>query len=278
MNQVEPAPALNARVVIAGALAAASGHLVLLVLMGSAVGFDALTPSLYGLAGLIANGAIFALLASRLGTAPAGSLGLVRPPAIAPLAVLLLLASLVLTSEIDNLVRAYWMPAEIRDELERLASEPAGRDAVLRAAESILIGVALFPVLYELLYRGIVQPVLIDRFGALRGIAFTAAVEAVASFLRPPNLAYDMPEVFATALVLGVLRHTSGSLPASIALHVLIGAVGIAATYRVFGIPGFDDLAAPHSPARWLISAAVCTALGLWLCARMSQTRQASRD
>jgi membrane protease YdiL (CAAX protease family) len=271
MSGPDPSPGLNPRLVIAGALTAGSGHLMLFLLFAAAAG--GVSSSLYALAGLLANGTVFALLASRLGSAPAERLGLVRPPSIAALAVLLLLGSLLLTSELDNLMRAFLMPDELRAELERAAREPDTRSALLRTAEMILILFAVLPVVYELLFRGIVQPVLVERFGALRGIALVSGIEALAAFLSHPNLPYDMPEVFATGLVLGVLRHTSGSLLAAIALRALMGAVGVAASFELFGIPGFDDLDAPHTPVRWLFAGALGLALGLWLCARMGQTR-----
>jgi membrane protease YdiL (CAAX protease family) len=270
MKTAHSAPELTPRAVIAGALTAGSAHLLIWILLGVSE-----IPSLQALAGLLAYGGIFALLASRLGAAPATRLGLVRPRALAALAVLLLLPSLILLSEIDNLVRAFLMSDEFRALLEQAAQPGPEVNAVMRAAELILIQVAVFPVTYELLFRGLVQPVLVQRHGALRGVALTAAVEVGSLFLTRLN-AYDVPQIFATGLVLGAVRECSGSLFPSLALRALIGAASVGATFHLFGIPGFDDLEAAHTPAAWLIAAGISTGAGFWICARLRGARGAS--
>ncbi len=42
--------------------------------------------------------------------------------------------------------------------------------------------------------------------------------------------------------------------------------VGVGAAYGVFGIPGFDETAAAHTPLGWLVLAALFTGAGLRLC------------
>jgi membrane protease YdiL (CAAX protease family) len=176
-----------------------------------------------------------------------------------------------LTSEIDNWVRALFMPEALRLLLEQRSAE----GGLLRTAELILIEVLVFPVALELLFRGIVQPVLVERFGPVRGIASTGAVEIGAALLTTLS-PYGKLEAFAAALLLGALRHSTGSLLPALALRSLMGAATVAAGYGVFGIPGFDDLDAAHTPAHWLLGGALCVSLGLWLCARMGRYRQST--
>jgi membrane protease YdiL (CAAX protease family) len=264
MNVAASPHGLTPRLVIAGALTAGSGHLMLWLLMGASA-----NPALFALAGLFAYGGVFAILASRLGTAPAPLLGLVPSSPLAIPAVLLLIPSLLLTSEIDNWVRALFMSESLRELLEQHSAETG----LLRTAELILIEVLVFPIALELLFRGIVQPVLVERFGTARGIASTGAVEIGAALLTTLS-PYGKLEAFTAALLLGALRHSSGSLLPPLALRALMGAATVAAGHGVFGIPGFDDLEAQHTPAHWLIASALCVGLGLWLCARMERYRQ----
>jgi len=268
MSGADPVPGLNTRLVITGALTAGSGHLMLALLLGASG-----NPALYALAGLLAYGGIFAILASRLGTDPGPRLGLVPAPSLAIPAVLLLLPSLLLTSEIDNWVRSAFMPESLRELYEQMLAEVASRDPAFLAAEQTLVQVLVLPLCFELLFRGIAQPVLAERFGTARGIAFTAALEAGAVLLTTLT-PFGKLEIFAAALLLGALRQSSGSLLPALALRALMGAVTVAAGHGIFGIPGFDDLDSPHTPPYWLLGGGVCVALGLWLCARMSQARR----
>jgi hypothetical protein len=56
-------------------------------------------------------------------------------------------------------------------------------------------------------------------------------------------------------------------------LHVLFGAVSTLATVELFGIPGFDDLSAPHTPILWLMPAALLTGVSLRLCQTLLAAR-----
>ena len=68
------------------------------------------------------------------------------------------------------------------------------------------------------------------------------------------------------ALVLGLLRTASGSVVPGLVLHMAFGLCSVLATAELFGIPGFDDISATHTPLEWLVPAALFTGIGLRLC------------
>jgi membrane protease YdiL (CAAX protease family) len=273
MNGTEPGLELTPGVAALSALAAGFAQVAIAVTLAAGVGWS---HAVFALGGLIAYGVFFALLAPRLGSAPAARLGFMRPARGSALACALLLASVLLISEIQNLVRAFFpLPDAL---LEALKSEPAAKSAagaLREGVELVLVEVAVLPLVYEIFYRGLVQPAFVERFGAARGVCIAAALEASSS-LGNPLLLWSWPEVAARGLVLGILRQASGSLLPSLALSALMGAVTAAARYELFGIAGFDSSAAPHTPAIWLAAAALPTALGLWLCRQLGRRREAT--
>jgi membrane protease YdiL (CAAX protease family) len=273
MNPVDPSLELRPVAAVFAALAAGFAHMVVALSLATSVGP---TLAVYALGALLAYGVFFALLTPRLGEAPAQRLGFARPSGRSALACVLLLASVLLTSEIDNAVRwLFPLPDAIR---EALAAPPPVRSpgaALREGIELVLVYVAVFPLIYEVFYRGIVQPALIARLGPVRGVLLTAAVEASAALANPLFL-WAWPVVAARGALLGTLRYCSGSLLPALALHALMGAVEVGAQFEVFGIAGFDDLGAGHTPASWLVAAALPTALGLWLCRRLLLERRAA--
>jgi hypothetical protein len=70
----------------------------------------------------------------------------------------------------------------------------------------------------------------------------------------------------ALALPLALLRESSGSLLPGLALHACFGAVAAAAELGAFGIPGFDDPSAAHTPASWTAPAAASALVGFAIC------------
>jgi membrane protease YdiL (CAAX protease family) len=265
MSPRAPVPELTPALAATGAVAAGFMHQLLAWLLMESVGAK---PAAYALGGLFAYGAFFALLAPRLGEPAAVRLGFVRAPLASALACVLLLGSVLLISEVDNLVRRVFpLPEAIREALD----PPSAPGGMAPGIELALVEIAVLPLIYELFYRGLVQPVLARRLGAARGVLLTAALEASAPFANLLFL-WAWPVVAARGALLGMLRQCSGSLWPALALRAAMGAVQTAAHYDLFGIPGFDVRGAAHTPPEWLAAAALPTALGLWLCRRLSRS------
>jgi membrane protease YdiL (CAAX protease family) len=220
------------------------------------IGFRGLM-SVAGMGAVLAYSGIFALCAVRFQRPPMQQLALVTAPALAWLAVVFLLPSVVLTSEIDNVVQAFFpLPVD---------PAPATGEALPFLGPTLaIVVVAVFPVAYELFFRGILQPLATARLGAIAGILVTALLSGVALglILGGP---WGLAPAFAGALVLCILRQASGSLWPPIALHALTGLTRLAAQYELFGLAGFDDVTAAHTPVPWLAGAVVSTAIGFWL-------------
>jgi hypothetical protein len=71
-------------------------------------------------------------------------------------------------------------------------------------------------------------------------------------------------QAFCEGLLLGALRLASGSILPGVALQMATSAVGLVAlaTAESFPIPGFTS-GGGHTPAAWLVPAALSVALGL---------------
>jgi membrane protease YdiL (CAAX protease family) len=83
-----------------------------------------------------------------------------------------------------------------------------------------VFGVTLGPVIEELLFRGFLQPVVVDAFGALPGILVTSALFG-AVHLGQNGFIWQSGVVIAiVGFVLGVVRHVSGSTRASAITHI----------------------------------------------------------
>ncbi len=219
---------------------------------------SAATPAIMGMATIVAFGYALFLAASRIPNPPAFHLGLVRPPAIAWTAVLFLASSLLLVSEVDNLFKRLFPLPEAWLEAER--ELPAG---ALYALSLTLVFAVVRPVAQELLFRGFMQPHFVRRWGPIAGIGFTSLLNGLAFFLLNP---WSFASVFALSLVLGTVRHSCRSLLPALTLHALFGITTVLATYGVFGIDGFDNLDAPHTPLGWLAPAALLSGIGFGLC------------
>ena len=222
------------------------------------VGFRGALP-VVGMGAVLAYTGIFTLCALRFRRAPLVELALVRAPASAWLAVLFLLASVVLSSELDNWVKVFFPLPLAPETADELAEAPPFLGATLA-----MIELAVFPLAYELFFRGILQPLAVARIGVVPGVLLTALFSAVASGLVFAGL-WGLAPAFAAALVLCVLRQASGSLWPPLVLHALTGAVTLGAQYHLFGLAGFDDTTAAHTPLAWVALAAALTAIGFVL-------------
>ena len=221
-----------------------------------------LAPARAGMAALLTYGGGFALCAARFRQPPARQLGFVRPPTTAWLAMLFLAPAVVLSSELDNVLRALLPPAPLP------APADAGELSRFTAPAFAVVAVGVFPLAYGVFFRGVLQPLATARLGVIPGVLLTAVMAAFAEIFLPALDARGllaMSPVLLNALVICILRQCSGSLWPTLALEVLWGASLVGAAYRVFGLAGFDA-GGPHTPTAWVAGAAVLTAVGLALC------------
>jgi membrane protease YdiL (CAAX protease family) len=235
-------------------LAVGAVFLETLILVFLATATGGVTPAQHGIATLVGFGAMFALGAQRLPPPPAEALGFVSPRPRSWWVMLLFIPSLLLISEVDNVFTAmYPKPEELLPNGESLWGLPF--------VELALVGVLVMPLVDELFFRGLLQPRLVEGFGRRLGVLATAALVGLT------GLALGGPWAFVygatSGLVLGALRETTGSLVPGLVLAVVFGVFGMLAQQQAFGIPGFDDLSADHTPVVLLIPAALLFGWGL---------------
>jgi membrane protease YdiL (CAAX protease family) len=102
---------------------------------------------------------------------------------------------------------------------EKLLSDPLSRIAIA------LFGTTLGPIIEELLFRGFLQPVLVDSFGVLPGILATSALFGAMHLMQNAFLWQSGVLITLVGFVLGVVRHISGSTRASAITHVAYNAL-----------------------------------------------------
>jgi membrane protease YdiL (CAAX protease family) len=191
--------------VLAGAVAVQSGS-----------GYLHLDPDL-GLPMLVAEflgyAIIFVVLRimfARHGEPLFSSLGWVRFP-FKPQSLILagfLLALVVLL--LGNVLR---MP-ETETPFEKLLQDPASRIAIA------IFGVTLGPVVEELLFRGFMQPVMVDALGVFPGILLTSALFGCMHLMQNGWAWQSGLLITFVGFVLGVIRHVTGSTRASSLAHI----------------------------------------------------------
>jgi hypothetical protein len=226
--------------------------------------------------GLVAGfGGIGTLAARQVPPPQAERLGLrgMRMQFLLPL--LLLLPVVLLSSEVDNLVRALLSRAqgpEVAELGEKLS--PAGALELLEGA-IVLIGIR--PVVSEWFFRGVVQQGVVAQVGVGRGIALTALLYALSLSEGTVGTSFAFwvaatLSEFVNAIAYGLARHYSGSLLAPILLHVALTASGSLALGLAtrFPIPGFNA-AGLHTPIQFLMPAAASVAAGIALLGRFAR-------
>jgi membrane protease YdiL (CAAX protease family) len=267
-----PRSALSLELAFLLALLAPLVHLLWTILFGQ-IGFQLFLSQL-GMGALVTYGGLFALCASRFRTPPARQLGFLAAPAPAWLAVVFLTSAIVLSSEVDNVVKSLAPPTP----------PPAPTGAVAPPFFGValaLVYVGVYPLVYDVFFRGVLQPLATARFGAAPGVLLTTVMSGFASAFLPAIMnggAGALAPAFIDALVLCILRQSAGSLWPVLALHVLWGIGLICAQYQVFGLAGFDAGGA-HTPVPWVVGAALLTGVGLGLCraaARAGNARSSS--
>lgn len=88
-----------------------------------------------------------------------------------------------------------------------------------------LFGVTLGPIIEELLFRGFLQPVLVDSFGALPGILVTSVLFGALHLTQNAFIWQSGVLITIVGFVLGVVRHVSGSTRASAITHISYNAL-----------------------------------------------------
>ena len=88
-----------------------------------------------------------------------------------------------------------------------------------------LFGITLGPIIEELLFRGFLQPVLVDSLGVLPGILVTSVVFGGMHLMQNGFLWQSGLLITLVGFVLGVVRHVSGSTRASAITHVSYNAL-----------------------------------------------------
>jgi membrane protease YdiL (CAAX protease family) len=270
-HEPEPRPPLSLEFVSVLALLAPLIHLLWVILLGR-IGLQ-LVISALGMGALITYGGLFALCAARFRQPPGRQLALGRAPASAWLAVLFLAASIVVTSEIDNVVKSLLPPPPMPSQV------PEAPPYFGAALAIVYIGV--YPLVYDVFFRGIYQPLATTRIGVVLGVILTALVSGFAGAFLPAMMSsglWALVPGLLNALILCILRQSGGSLWPVLALNALWGVAQICAQYKVFGIAGFDA-GGDHTPALWVAGAALLTGVGLGLCrtaARAGSARSSS--
>jgi membrane protease YdiL (CAAX protease family) len=92
-------------------------------------------------------------------------------------------------------------------------------DPVSRIAIAVF-GMTVGPVIEELLFRGFMQPVLINAAGVFPGILITSCVFGAAHLSQNAGIWQSGLLIALAGFVFGVVRHVSGSTRASSVVHV----------------------------------------------------------
>jgi membrane protease YdiL (CAAX protease family) len=213
-------------------------------------------PAVLGMSAIVGYGIAFAFAVRNLPPSPGPRLGFLRAGSRAWRAIPFLLCSVLLISEVDNLVQEFLpLPEGLRGaEVADLAG----------LVERFLVIALAIPLVEEVFYRGLLQPGLVNSLDRLRGVAVTTALQtAGALVLSGP---WVLPFALGYGLLLGLLREAGGSLWPCLALRVGFGVITFLAYIGSFGIAGFDDMSAPHTPLIYLLPAALLLGVGLGLC------------
>ena len=103
---------------------------------------------------------------------------------------------------------------DVRTPFEKLLEDPVSRFGIA------IFGISLGPVVEELLFRGFLQPVLVDAMGVLPGIGVTAVLFGGMHLMQNDFIWQSGLLITLVGFTLGVVRHISGSTRASAIVHV----------------------------------------------------------
>jgi membrane protease YdiL (CAAX protease family) len=103
---------------------------------------------------------------------------------------------------------------DVSTPFEKMLNDPASRIAVA------VFGVTLGPAIEELLFRGLLQPVLVGTMGVLPGILMTSFLFGGLHLMQNAFLWQSGVLIMLVGFVLGTVRHVSGSTRASTIVHI----------------------------------------------------------
>jgi uncharacterized protein len=103
---------------------------------------------------------------------------------------------------------------DVQTPFEKLLSDAASRIAIA------IFGITLGPIIEELLFRGFLQPVLVDSLGVLPGIFITSVLFGAMHLMQNAFIWQSGLLIAFVGFILGVIRHVSGSTRASSITHI----------------------------------------------------------
>jgi membrane protease YdiL (CAAX protease family) len=103
---------------------------------------------------------------------------------------------------------------DVETPFDRLLADPLSRVAVAA------FGITLGPMVEELLFRGLLQPVLVTTIGVFPGILLTSVLFGALHLSQNAFVWQSGLLIMLVGFVLGVIRHLSGSTKASTIVHI----------------------------------------------------------
>lgn len=249
-------PPLTPLLAVMLAFIAFSLQILIMQLLKQLTGTTTIAP--LGIGTILGYGIAFTLAVAQLPGDPAATLGFRTARTRSWIAALLFVPSPLLSSELDNMIREQWPPTPLP---ETAASALAHGYAV--TIEQVLVLVFVLPIVFEVFFRGLLQPRLVPYWGSLGAVVGAALLGTVGEGLLNVRA---FPVLLLAALLAGLLRRSSGSVYPGMLLSMSFGLVYLLALREVFGIPGFDLLDAPHTPLSFLVVPAAMVGIGLSLC------------
>lgn len=206
--------------------------------------------------------AVTLLLPALLALGPARALAALAPPrdVVGPLAVLAaapiawLAGIAVQLAALLVLQAMAWPGLAAAQEAARAMYGPLlACDGAAEVAGLLVVGAALAPLVEELAFRGVLQPLLVRATGAAAGIAITALVFAALHF-EPLGL---LTRTLIGASC-GILAHRAGRLWPAVVLHGIFNGISLILVVLLDVDP---DRAIDAPPASWLQPALVAAAV-----------------
>jgi membrane protease YdiL (CAAX protease family) len=120
---------------------------------------------------------------------------------------------------------------DVQTPFDKLLSDTVSRFAIA------LFGITLGPVIEELLFRGFLQPVLVDSMGVLPGIFVTSTLFGAMHLMQNAFIWQSGLLIAFVGFVLGVIRHVSGSTRASAITHIAYNSLPFFSLLLSGGVP-----------------------------------------
>jgi membrane protease YdiL (CAAX protease family) len=151
------------------------------------------------------------VLFARYGKGLLESLGWSKPGPFSPLSLAVLGFGL---SAIVVVLQYALLTPDVKTPFEKLLEDPASRIAVA------LFGITFGPMVEELLFRGFLQPVLVNAVGVFPGILLTSVLFGALHLTQNAFVWQSGVLITLVGFVLGTVRHLSGSTKASTTVHI----------------------------------------------------------